>query len=391
VTDTRPEISAPVTPPEADRSRREPSHRRRWIAACVAALIVGGVVIGITDPLATNRPTRTGVADNTSPTSLATVSRKSLSSQTSVDATLGYAGAYSVVNQAHGTITSLPAVGQVITQGQVLYRVEGRPVILLYGATPAYRALAEGASASDVTGADVAELNADLVALGYATSSEIPAGSDQFSWWTKEAVEKLQAAAGVTQNGTLALGDLVFLPSATRITTISATLGGPGGPGQPVMSATSTTRQVTINLDAAQQSEVRVGDKVSITLPNGNITSGVISSVGTVATTPSGSGSNSTPTITVEVTPTDPAATGSIDQAPVQVSITTATVKDSLVVPVNALVALSDGSYAVEVVDPAGLHHLVNVTLGIFDDADGLVQVSGPGLAAGQHVVIPAP
>jgi hypothetical protein len=330
------------------------------------------------------------VADNASPISLATVSRKSLSSHTAVDATLGYAGTYNVVNQAHGTVTGLPTAGQVITQGQVLYRVDGRPVVLLYGSTPAYRALAEGASASDVTGADVAELNADLVVLGHATKAEIPAGSDQFSWWTKEAVEKLQAAVGVTQNGTLALGDVVFLPSAARITTISAALGGPAGPGQPVMSATSTTRQVTINLDAAQQSEVKVGDKVTITLPNGKITPGVISSVGTVATTPSESGSNSTPTVAVEVTPTDPATTGRIDQAPVQVSITTATVNDALVVPVNGLVALSDGSYAVEVVDPAGLHHLVNVTLGVFDDAGGLVEVSGLGLAAGQHVVVPA-
>ena len=34
--------------------------------------------------------------------------------------------------------------------------------------------------------------------------------------------------------------------------------------------------------------------------------------------------------------------------------------------------------------------HLVAVQLGLFDDADGLVQVAGPGLAAGQKVVIPA-
>jgi hypothetical protein len=352
-------MPTPATRSEANGPRPSPGHRRRWITADVAALIVAGVVLGITNPFATPRSTRTGVANHAFPTSLATVSRKSLSSQTAVDATLGYAGTYSVVNQAHGTITALPTAGQVIAQGQLLYRVDGRPVVLLYGSTPAYRTLAEGVAASDVTGADVAELNADLVALAYATDSEIPAGSDQFSWWTKEAVEKLQAAVGVTENGSLALGEVVFLPSPARITTISASLGGPAGPGQAVMSATSITRQVTLNLDAAQQSEVKVGDKVSITLPDGNLTSGLISSVGTVATTPSGSGSNSTPTIVVEVTPTDPAATGSIDQAPVQVSITTATVDHALVVPVKALVALSGGSYAVEVVDPAGLHHLV--------------------------------
>jgi hypothetical protein len=322
------------------------------------------------------------------------VTRQTISQQTSVPATLGYAGSYSPVNQANGTYTALPAVGEVVSQGQVLYRVDGDPVVLMYGSTPAYRSLAEGASASDVTGPDVAELNADLVALGYATGSDISAGSDEFSWWTKQAVEKLQAHLGVTQTGTVAFGEAVFLPTAARITTISAVLGAPARPGSPVLAATSTTRQVTIALDAAQQSEVKVGDKVAITMPDNSTTPGVVASVGTVATAPasagSGGGSNSTPTVTVQVTPTDPTATGSLDQAPVQVSITNATAANVLVVPINALVALSDGGYAVEVVGQTGVHSLVTVTVGLFDSADNLVQVTGSGLAVGERVVVPS-
>lgn len=153
-----------------------------------------------------------------------------------------------------------------------------------------------------------------------------------------------------------------------------------------MLTASSTAPQVTIALDATQQSAVTVGDKVAITLPNNQTTPGVVSSVGTVATVPSGGG---TPTITVEVVPTDPATTGGVDQAPVTVSITTATVKGALVVPVDALLALSGGGYAVEVVAPNGLHHLVRVSLGLFDDADGLVAVTGAGLSAGQHIVAP--
>jgi hypothetical protein len=90
----------------------------------------------------------------------------------------------------------------------------------------------------------------------------------------------------------------------------------------------------------------------------------------------------------VGVTPSDPAATGRWDQAPVQVGITTATVRGALVVPVTALLAQSDGGYAVEVVDATARKHLVPVSLGLFDDADGQVQVTGSGLAAGQMVVI---
>jgi hypothetical protein len=360
------------------------------VVAAVVVLAVAAVVVVVVDPFTTT-PAAKATANNASPTSTATVARQDLSSQTQVSATLGYAGSYSVVNQAQGTVTALPAVGQVVSQGQVLYQVSGAPVVLLYGTTPAYRSLSEGASASDVTGPDVSELNADLVALGYATSTEIPAGTDEFTWWTKDAIEQLQAALGVTQNGTLALGQAVFLPGPARVTSVSAALGAPAQPGQPVGSATSTARQVSIALDADQQSEVKVGDKVSITLPDNQTTPGVISSVGTVATAPASGSANTSPTVTVLVNPTDPAATGTWDQAPVSVTITTGTVTGALVVPVDALLAQPGGGYAVEVVGTGGIHHLENVNLGLFDDADGLVQVTSSGLAAGQRVVVPAP
>jgi hypothetical protein len=388
---TTPETAAGAPPVRLSSSSQRPRRRRSTVLALILVTIVtAGVVLGVTGAFGTGgaRASTTGVVDNADPTSLATVARQDLSSQTSVNATLGYAGSYSAVNQAQGTITAVPAVGQVVSQGQVLYQVNGSPVVLLYGTTPAYRSLSEGADASDVTGLDVAELNADLVALGYATSAEIPIGSDQFTSWTKDAVERWQKALGVPQNGTLALGQAVFLPSAIRVTSIAATLGAPAQTGQAVLSGTSTTRQVTIDLDAAQQSEVAVGDKVVVTLPDGQNTPGVVSSVGTVASTPSSGGGS--PTITVEVTPTDPAATGHLDQAPLQVLITTATARDALVVPVNALLALSGGGYAVEVANTDGVHHLVDVSIGLFDDADGLVQVTGSGLSAGQHVVVPA-
>lgn len=353
--------------------------RRKWMVGVALAMVIGaGVGLVVRDPFSSGGGTRN--TDTAEPIALATVTRQDLASQTQVSATLGYAGGYSVINQAVGTLTAVPAVGQVVTQGQVLYRVDGNPVVLLYGATPAYRALAEG------TGADVAELNADLVALGDATSAELPAGTDRFTWWTRRGVEKLQAALGETQNGVLALGQAVFVPTAVRVTSVPATLGAAAQPGQPVLTATSTTRQVGIALDATQQSEVATGDEVTITLPDNRTTPGVISSVGTVATA---GGPDGTPTITVLVRPTDPAATGTWDQAPVNVTITTGKVADVLVVPVNSLLSRTGGGYAVEMVAADGVHHLVPVTLGLFDDADGLVQVSGSGLAAGQRVVVP--
>ena len=383
-----------------DESMGVPRRRsRRWLGWAVLVVVLisaggyvertnpGGVSFG--HPLGVPRHRSSGGSDNGAATSLYTVSRRTLSVTTPVNGTLGYAGSYPVLGALHGTITWLPAAGQVISQGQVLYRVDGYPVVLLYGSTPVYRTLAEGATAADVTGQDLAELNHDLVALGYVDKSDVDSAWNEFGWATKAGIQALQEHLGVEQTGTLSLGQVVFLPTAARVTSLSAQLGGPAG--GPIMTATSTTRQVSVNLDADQQSQVKAGDQVTITLPDNSTTPGVVSSVGTVATTPASNGSgNSTPTVAVHVKPSRPADTGPLDQAPVQVAITTATVHNTLVVPVNALLALADGGYAVEAVNGDGTHRLVPVTPGLFDDAAELVQVTGAGLAAGQHVVVPA-
>ncbi|MBO0787410.1 MAG: HlyD family efflux transporter periplasmic adaptor subunit, partial [Actinobacteria bacterium] len=152
--------------------------------------------------------------------------------------------------------------------------------------------------------------------------------------------------------------------------------------------ATSDRHVVTVSLDASQQSEVKAGDKVSVTLPDGKTTPGVVTSVGTVATT-SGQGANATTTIPVQVKLTHPRAAGSLDQAPVTVYITTATARNALVVPVGALLAQSSGGYDVEVAGPGNTRRWVPVTTGIVDDSDGLAQVTG-ALTPGQRVVVPA-
>jgi putative peptidoglycan binding protein len=266
----------------------------------------------------------------------------------------------------------------------VLYRVDEAPVVLLYGAVPAYRALADGA-----TGSDVAQLNHDLVALRYLDRSEVDSAWRQFNWATTAAVEKLQKHLGVVQTGKLSRADVAFLPSPARVTALRADLGAPATGS--VLQASSTARTVSVALDPDLQASVGVGDRVTITLPDGSATPGRVTSVGRVATVPSNNsgGSDSGPTVPVEIRPTDPRATGSLDQVLVEVVITDRTVHDVLAVPVDALLARAGGGYSVEAVAGDGAHHLVRVRLGLFDDAAGLVQVSGSGLAVGQRVVVP--
>jgi Putative peptidoglycan binding domain len=390
--------------------------RRRWIAGGAAVVVVAAAVaLAVTDPFRARASSDTGGVSYH--TSTATVTRQSLTEQTQEDATLGDAGSYSVVNQAQGpagssgtgggTYTSLPALGQVVRQGRVLYAVSGDPVVLLDGTTPAYRDLAEGD-----TGPDVTELNTDLVKLGYLTSADLGgrSGWDYYSGETAYGVQQLQEHLGVTQTGSLELGQAVFLPGPIEVTGYGTdtVLGGTATAGAVVLTASSTTPVVTIDLDAADQSEVHAGEPVSVTLPSGAATPGVVSSVSNVATSSSGSSSSSSnssssssssssdegnsgtgATVTVEVSLDHPKAAGSLNQAPVEVTITTGSVSNALVVPVDALLAQPSGGYAVEVIGSGGRHHLVAVTPGVFDDAAGLVQVTG-SLAAGQKVVVPA-
>ncbi|HEY6297146.1 MAG TPA: hypothetical protein VIX15_15920 [Streptosporangiaceae bacterium] len=397
------DIPGAITPEHQCRPKR----RTRTLALAAAAVVIagGGLALGVTGPFHRSQAPPSAGAD---PTSRYPVTRQALSSQTTVNGTLGYAGSYTVVvpaadgpGQAAGTFTALPAIGQVVHQGQSAYAVSGSPVALLYGAVPAYRSLSEGMS-----GADVRQLNADLIALGDANRTGLDPGSDYFSADTAAALDKLQSGLGLAQTGSLPLGQAVFLPTAIEVGSVSATLGAPVQPGAAVLQGTSTARQVTAQIDATQQPEVTPGARVSIVLPDGATTPGVVTAVGTVASVAPGSstgspssgnpdssgnsgGSGAGPaTIDVDIRLSDPAAAGTLDQAPVQVNITAATVHDALVVPIDALLAQPAG-YAVEVAGANGTRHLVPVSLGLFDDAAGLVQVSGRGLAAGQQVVVP--
>jgi multidrug efflux pump subunit AcrA (membrane-fusion protein) len=357
-------------------------HRGRWLAAGLAVVAAAALLAGWRAGVFSSS-TSPGTGELGTPATQPVV-RENIAATTPVSATLGYAGSYTVSGQGIGTLTWLPQAGRVISQGQTLYRIDdGSPVVLLYGSVPAWRTLDEGE-----TGADVAQLNHDLVQLGYASRADIAGpGWNYYSWATAAGVQLLEEHLGVSAPpGSLSLGQMVFKPVAIRVTQITGSLGGPDS--GPVLQATSDEHVVTIPLDVSQEGEVQAGDRVTVTLPDGSSAPGAIASVGTVATTSqSDSGDGAVTTVPVTVTLTDPGAAGSLDQAPVTVYITTAAERDVLAVPVTALLARSPGEYVVEVAGPDNARRYVPVTPGIFDDNSGLVQVSG-ALSPGQRVVV---
>jgi hypothetical protein len=318
------------------------------------------------------------------------------------------------------TYTWLPQTGQVISQDQPVYAVSDEPVPLLYGSIPAYRAFYVGMSA----GADIGELTHDLIALGYGDGL---AQSNTYSQVTAAAAQRWQSAMGWPATGEILLGEVVFEPGPIRVTSVTPSVGGPyGGGGSPgngngssgtVLTATSTTPVVTVDLGVDQEYLVKPGDVVSVVLPNGTSTvNGQVESVGSVATCAGGSGtgtgngassggsggsspcasagsngsagSNSSPTVAVTISLDSTPAGAALDQAPVNVNITSQTADNVLAVPVTALLALSGGGYAVQVVTGPGSSHLTGVTTGMY--AGTMVQVSGPGIRAGVRVEVPS-
>ena len=287
-----------------------------------------------------------------------------------------------------GSFTWLPAPGTRVNQGQTLYAVNGRPVVLLYGGQPAYRQLSPG-----VNGDDVKQMEQDLIDLGFASPANLTADGN-FTGADSAAVQRWQASLGLPQSGTVRLGEIVFASGPVRVAAVRAALGAQAAPGAPVLDLTAVHHTVTVQLDVSRQQLVNRGDQVSVLMPDGHTSvAGSVTDVSRVATTPQSQGQgqggpNQQATVAVTVALADESVAGTLDQAPVYVSITTASKKNVLAVPVTALLAQPDGGYAVAV-RSGGVRRLVSVQPGLFGDG-GLVEVSGRGLAEGQTVEVPA-
>ncbi len=354
------------------------------VALLIAVIATSGVVVasGSDDgtPEAQERPANT-----------ATVVQGELSAMVSVNGTLTYraradGSPYSVINRAHGTYTKLPAAGASVACGDVLYRVDDGPVLLLCGPLPAYRDLAIGDA-----GNDVRQLNRNLHQLGYDRRAgvDVDPGDDNFTWRTQAALERLHHDKGFEGTGELAVEDAVFLPTAVRIAKVTDELGGSARPGGQVAQATSDALEVQVNLEASQQGEVRTGDRAQITLPGNRSVTGTVERLGNVAQTAGKDEGVGGATIPAFISLDERKQARGLDSAPVQVEITTKGVKSALSVPVTALVGKSGGGFAVEAVRAGGRRKLVAVELGLFDTAGGRVQVQGD-VRAGDHVVVPS-
>jgi len=342
------------------------------------AMLIGNARHGSPADAAETSATRSNVATKT-----AKVEKRDLAETEDVNGTLGYGETRDVAfggggaghDGGGGIITALPAVGSVVDRGGQLGEVNGQRVTLLFGDRPMWRTLPDGTN----TGPDIEQLEANLISLGYGTRAAL-GPNNTWSDATTDAVKRWQHATGQAETGTVSQGAVVFLPGAVRVTQQTAAVGAAAGGN--ALKVTGTTRQISVEVPAEYQSLVKKDASVQVELPDGSKVAAKVTSVGTVARAAS---QGADPTIPVVATLDDQSVGAGLDSAPVTVHFTTSQATGVLAVPVGALLALTEGGYAVEKVSAAGTPELVGVQLGTF--ADGWVQVTG-NVKEGDKVVV---
>lgn len=383
-----------MTPDTSTSTKDGPSAwRRRARTAAVIGAVLVVVAVGVLAAVGLGGGDgRRPAARRSAPAATARVTRQTVVQAVTLPGELGYGPATPITLTASGTVTWLPQVGTTVSRGGTLLRVDDQPVVLLYGSLPMYRTLAPG-----VVGADVRQFERNLSALGYRGFTV----DDTFSADTAAAVKRWQKSLKLPQSGTVDRDRVVYAATAVRIAQQLVRVGA-SATGS-VLSYTGRTRVVTVETDLSKAAWAAPRVKVQLSVPGGKPTAGEVTGVSNAAQAAGGVGGDSGDAagdggsgdggngdggsaVVITIGFADQAALGTTAGAPVSVRYIEQEHKDVLTVPVDALLALAEGGYGVEVVTD-GRSRIVAVDVGLF--ADGRVEVSGDGLRDGAAVGVP--
>lgn len=348
------------------------SHRAAWILTPIAlVLVAAGVALAVLQPW---RSAAAAPEEERDPVT-AIAELTTLTSDLRLNGSLSYGASIALPGRG-GTVTRLPEAGDVIGVGQAVYEVDGKPVIAMAGERPFWRDLSLGVE----KGPDVRQLEQALADLGFGKNLTV---DDDFTSVTEAAVKAWQKALGVPVTGTVALGDVVAITAASvRVESVKAQLGDAASASP--LTYTSTGLRVIAKLSDAQAREILPGTVVTVVLPDSTEVPATVSAVDAGGQPTEKEGETTPPSATVEFT--DPAAAQGLGLRAVKVVFATSEVKDALVVPVTALVATTDGGYAVDVQRANDKIVRVAVEVGLI--ADSRVQIVGGDLAEGDAVVV---
>jgi peptidoglycan hydrolase-like protein with peptidoglycan-binding domain len=271
------------------------------------------------------------------------------------------------------TITSIVSVNTVLQSGDVLYSVDGTPIVALDGTLPVWRSI----SIATKDGDDVKQLEASLVALGFDPSHQVTVNS-HFDANTSAMVKAWQTSLGVTATGTVPIGSITFLPALSTVTNVSQPIGAKVGEGDPILTVAATTQHVIINVPVADRAQVSPGLVVHIVQSGSSVEGQVIQLRSAIQT--------GVAVVQAIVKPTKP-LTQVAAGATVKVSVVLVKARDVLLAPAAALVSRLDGSYAVHVGTSQSTAHWVTVQL--LGVSGATAAISAESLDATATVLVP--
>ena len=345
--------------------------RRIIIGVVVIAAVAGGAVaiLRSDDVGEAAQPS----SDEAPKLSTATADKRDLTRAENFDGRVGHGTQTALKLAGDGTITGLPSVGDVVQFGHQLAEIDGESVLLLQGTRPAWRELGP----QTTNGEDIRQLETALVAMGYADPADFTV-DDDWDADTTAAVKALQGLNHMPVDGRLAPSEIVFSPEVVRIAKVSGTLGDNAGAAGIEISELDQTVIATVKSSKVDLFEV--GKPVTVTMPNDDEIEGTVESVGA-----SIAGDDGSITFPVEISTTELDVD---DGTTVDIELAVVSASDVIAVPAEALLALAEGGYAVEVPDTSTLSgtRLIPVEIGEF--ADGWVEVTG-NVKAGDKVVVP--
>jgi peptidoglycan hydrolase-like protein with peptidoglycan-binding domain len=346
---------------------------RRRNAVIAAGLLVVLVAAGATVLLVRGQPSEPAPAAQPSVRTV-TVQRADLANTVSLPGNIDFGPPRPVKGTGAGVVTKLPAVGAVAERGKELFRVDDQPVTVFFGATPLFRRL----ETPGTKGSDVAVLIENLAALGYRVGAPPKdVTKAEYTPGLIEVVKQWQRSLGVEATGAVDPGRVLVLAGPVRVSSVTAQLGA--AVTEELFAVTSTTRLVTAQVPPAEAGAAKAEMPVTIVRPDGKEAAGRITSVSPVP--PAEEGGGGEPKVEIVVVPDRPDDVADLDTAPVQLEITTESRAGVLTVPIEALVALKEGGYAVQL--PSG--ELKAVQTGLY--SQNKVEISGADIVDGLRVV----
>ncbi len=285
-------------------------------------------------------------------------------------ATLRYANPRHVVAVTEGIITKTPAEGVEVSRGDPILEIDGEPVFIFYGERPMWRSLGPTPDESPIEGPDVEQLELNLKALGYLPRSDPDPVFDED---TTRLIRNWRADSGLDRSDSIELGRIVYVEGPVRVGRSLVELGAPVTPGVAIVEVSEVTQEVRMELPVDRRDRVSVGSEVVVRLPGDLSATGSVQYVGSVVVSPDDRRGADFVEVTVRLD--DPLLGTQFHGYPVEVEIVADRAAGVLAVPIKALVALSEGGYAVEVERDDGQIDLVGVETGMY--ADGLVEIRG--------------